>query len=298
MKLNIDKFLTLTAMMATAHLGALACVVEDSADDKSESLDDDDEGDAGGSADDDDSDDDSDPANEDAVDDDEDTADAGAEDGADPVADAGAEEADMVADAAAEAAGDGGEAVSGDAGAEGAVEWTDAGAEGAVDVGGDAGSELGAGECFGGDFAADVDSLDCAPFDACTEVVGYVGTGWQTCWDMQTTRRASVFEGFIACLNPAELADPCGEAADLLAADCAAAADANACSDPDDGCTTIASNCSEIPADDCDALLAPYDSSYRSAVAACFDSFVSVNGADYDYCGVDFQYCSLGPAAE
>jgi hypothetical protein len=306
MKLQIDKFLTLTAMMATAQLSALACTTDTSSsgqnvgaddagadDDQSASDDDMASDDDNGSADDD-------VANEGGDAGADDVAAEGGDAGADDVAaeggDAGADDVAAEADAGADTADagtEGGE-VFGDAGTEGAA-MADAGGE-ALPPAGDAGAE-GAAECLGGTDPA-MEAFDCYyMFSACPDSYGAT-----QCDDVTATRRASVYGAFIDCVNAAALDDPCTEAGDIAVADCAAQADAAACVDFDD-CATMAASCSEIDVDGCNATLAPFHGSKRDEVTYCFDSAYTywsedqMLGPDYEGCGYDFEAC-LAPSAE
>jgi hypothetical protein len=197
------------------------------------------------------------------------------------MADAGAEGGDVMADA----------------GDEGVV-WTDAGAEGEIPVGDDAGVESGD-LCLDGSFDAASEASDCAMFDSCYEDVASLGTAPDQCWEMAGYRRASVYEAVIGCYMNAGLEDPCSEEADATVSACAADAEAMACADVDERCTTITSNCSEVTAEDCEVTLAPYDSYYRDSVAACVEGWLTeVGSPDYEGCGFDFDACATAPFGE
>jgi hypothetical protein len=314
MKLHIEKFLALTAMIATAQVGASACVAADDTDDSSESsTEDDDAGTDNGSADDDVT-----PEDDDA----DTTADAGGEggdEGDDDVvaeADAGGPVDEVGDDAGAVDGDDAGVPVGGDAGTEGGA-WGDAGA-GLGDAGteggswGDAGfaegdaAVEGGGACVGdGSFDPAVEPTECsALFDVCYEDLNYAGTAATQCWEMAYYRRAAVYEAFLGCVTDAAIADPCGEEGDSVVAVCAADADLNACADPDPSCGAMAEACPEIDAVACETTLAPYSAAERYGVTSCFDYTYGPNaemfGPGYEGCGYDYQSClaQLGPGGE
>lgn len=307
MKLQIDKFLALTAMMATAQLGAFACTAADDADDTDENVSADDDAGSNAGESDDDAEGDDDAADDDSEGDDDVAAegDAGADDDVAAEGDAGAEDG---ADDDVAAEGDAGVAL--DAGAEGEA-WADAGGEGELlgDAGGealppegDAGGE-GSLECLGGGFDPALEATDCFLFDSCIEVLEYSGVGANTCYDMSLNRRESVYGSFAACLADAALADPCTADADQVVLDCAAAADALACADVDDGCAVMAESCSEIDPGACDTALAPFATGKRYEVAACFDYYYTLYaetyGPDYEGCSLEFESCLVGgPSGE
>jgi hypothetical protein len=310
MKLHLEKFLALTAMIATAQVGTSACTAADDADDTEQNVDeDDDAGAQSGDADDDEGDDDvsdaPDAGEEGGGSDDDVVVEEDAGDGEEPeLVDAGpaADDGGLVAVDGGEWV-DGGDAVLGDAGDEGVV-WADAGGEGVLL--GDAGLE-GGGVCLGdGSFDPAIEPVECAVFDACLDDPYYYGSAMSQCWEMAWYRRAAVYNDFIGCVNAAELADPCGELADITVSECAYLADSAACPDADDTCTSASTACGEVDLATCETRLAPYPSAERYQVSYCFDAIYATNsealGPSYEGCGYDFDTCLLelgsGPAAE
>lgn len=301
MKLQLDKFLTLTAMMATAQLGLTACVADD-ADEAGQSVN---AGDDAG-ADDDEGASDDDSGDDDSADDDTGDDDSADDDVAAEGDDAGADD-DVPAedgDAGADDDVDGDAGADDDAGSEGEV-WTDAGGEGEVwsDAGGetlppegDAGGE--AVECLGGSDPA-MEAFDCYyMFSACPGTYGAV-----ECESVASSRTAAVYGAFLDCVNAAGVEDPCSEAGDVAVFDCAAAADAMACVEADDGCAAAGELCSEIDVAGCDATVAPLHATKRADVFACFDyyytSYAETYGPDYEGCSYDYEICLVGgPSGE
>jgi hypothetical protein len=301
MKLQIDKFLALTAMMATAQLGSVACVAAD----KSENVNENVEGNDDGGADE--------ETEGEATASSGDTSPASETDPAETVmADAGSEGGDTSTAEIFDAGSEGGptEPV-GDAGGEGVIVFdggmtaVDAGSEGIFEADAaaedlplesDAGGE-GVFECLGGTFDA-TPLPDCALFDSCIELLDYAGTAYQQCWDQAYNRRASVYDAFASCVSAAAITDPCGEEGDFAVSDCAWQADQMACAEFDPACEVITGNCSEVLPEDCSVTLAPYDTFYRGAVADCVQADVDIGGINYAGCGAAFQACALGPSAE
>jgi hypothetical protein len=286
MQIKIDKFLALTAMMASTQMATVSCVQQ--ADDDDDAI----------------ADEESDDGNSDAPI--EPTSDAGkpattpsAEPDAsgpttpEPVEDAAppTPELDSGIDAGMSDAG----GPLGDAASE--TDWS---SDAATDAGwdsGDPGDEVTVPECFGGDSPDSASLENCFQFDSCFEL-GFSGAS-DVCYDMNSRYRAGVFDAFWDCYLDAGVEDPCSENADLTASSCASFAIEGACIDEVPRCADVTLLCSSVTVDDCNSALAPHNSAYGDVVIDCaaFNAGLEV-GPDYEGCSTDFYNCLFDPSFE
>jgi hypothetical protein len=302
MQIKVDKFLALTAMLATAQLAA-ACVSDDGADTNAEKTDaglgnaDDpsdehtgeDHADAGNG----------DPSEEGTI-----TADAGDEVGPVP-SDAGDEgDEPTVADAGDESA-PSADASTSDAAVtavDAAVATSDAATtpDAAVEGGPIEDGPDGSLSC-GPDGADELFFENCFVFDTCYEAAegGLLGTqAASTCYNAYYNYRANVADAFWDCYGSAGVEDPCTAESDLAAQNCADASIEGACMEAQTACTTIVDNCAELTADDCNGATAPYNSLYVGYIGDCMAAATTSLGPDFEGCATTFYGCVASPSAE
>jgi len=164
-------------------------------------------------------------------------------------------------------------------------------AEGSLDAGGQCGPAL----------AAESFDENCLLFDSCYEQADPPGglIASDTCYGFAYTYRAGVSSAFWDCYTAAAVEDPCSEAADVVAQECASASIENACVAPDDQCGLIATeSCAEVDQDECAAAVAPYSSNYLDSVGYCFSLALDTYGPDFEGCADAFYGCVASPSVE
>lgn len=299
MQIKVERFLTLTAMLASAQVGLVGC------------------GDDGGNTE---------PSTTDAGNTEADTATSDSDSGHSVDAgnhedtgnlnatldneDAGASpDGSVPADAGSVDAAvwtDGGTAPgssSGDAGGQwsdaGETVWTDAGSE---TTWSDAGSEWtadGGVACLDGDFADEGQATSCyATFGACPSYT----LAASTCDMLVADYRAGIVETFWDCYEDAAIADPCSEEADSAASSCYSFSVEYAplCDAAVEDCTTVVDNCGEVTLAECQGVLEQYNSTSRARTLSCVAEALSNQpGPSYEGCGYDFYYCiNWSPSVE
>lgn len=168
---------------------------------------------------------------------------------------------------------------------------TDAGSSTDFD---DAGSETVA--CDLGDFADELFLLDCNEvYDTCVET-SYNGVA-DLCYAQYYNNRANVARAFWDCYVDQEI-DPCTEAAETAAFNCADAADEGICHTTVSDCAQVSATCPAVDQVYCETFLAPYNSRYIDSVLYC--TGVKADGQDpgYEGCAYDFEQCVYSPSVE
>lgn len=180
-----------------------------------------------------------------------------------------------------------------------AMTWTDAGGETpwgdtsdeawALDAGGEG--------CLAGDFAEESTVAACfATFESCD-----YSYARDLCSIASTHYRAGIVETFWDCYVDANIGDPCSENADNTASSCHSFAIENAllCEEPFEECEGVVEDCSEVTLESCQASLSQYNSGRREASVYCFDAqLANQAGPDYEGCGYDFTNCVYSPSVE
>jgi hypothetical protein len=218
------------------------------------------------------------------------TADADVVDGSSAI-DAGFGEATARPDA-------GGETPWSDASAEswpdagGETPWSDTSAESWPDAGGEGGEA-----CYDGDFA------DESAVDACTTTFGSCQYGYAitTCSAIVTDYRAGIAETFWDCYNDAAVEDPCSEDANYTATSCHSFAMENAvlCPETITECETVVANCGAVTVEYCESAFALYNSGRRGESLDCLEAkLANQAGPDYEGCDYDFSVCAYSPSVE
>lgn len=218
--------------------------------------------------------------------------------------DAGGATSDAQATADADVWGDGGGAsVSRDGGSETSARteaWTDAGGETtwgdtSIETSPDAGDE-GPG-CYDGDFADEGSVVACATtFGSCE-----YGYAINTCNTIVTEYRAGIAATFWDCYDDMGVEDPCSENGESAASSCHSFAIENAalCPQTITECEAVADNCNALSVEDCEQAFELYNSGRRGASLDCFDSkLANQAGPDYEGCDYDFFDCVYSPSVE
>lgn len=285
MHIKVERFLTLTAMLASSHVGLVGCGDDGTAAEPSS-------GDAGSTS--------ASTTDTSASNTDEGSshADGGSGD------DAGSLNASLdtpdggglVSDAAVMDGGDADVTTSPDAAFEpgsdagGETTWPDAGHETWPDAGGDG--------CLGGDFADESDLGACYSSFASCETYS---AAWIACDTLNTDYRAGIVEVFWDCYHDANVEDPCSEEADYVASGCYSFAMENAplCDEPIEDCVGVVGQCAALTIDACESALAPYNSGHRAASLQCTAAqLANQAGPDYEGCDNDFFDCAFSPSVE
>jgi hypothetical protein len=307
MHIKVERFLTLTAMLASTQVGLVGCGDDGSGDEPSANDAGNTNGTSGPSS---TSQGDSVSADSGAANDtgelnatldtsdldtpDLDTPDSGA--GSDAVvADAGDVAPTGDADVVMTDAGDAVTEQWTDAGSE--TPWLDAGGETWTDAGGEMWTDAGSEGCLAGDFADEVDTA------ACYGTFGACGTSYaaDTCGILVSEYRAGIVETFWDCYNDSNIEDPCSESAEYAVNGCYSFAMENAplCAIASEECEAVVASCSEVTLESCEAIFMPYNSGRRSSSVYCYETLAANQaGPDYEGCGYDFTGCVYSPAIE
>lgn len=137
---------------------------------------------------------------------------------------------------------------------------------------------------------------------ACVEAFG--GCNYETyaatsCYNAAMYNTANYFDVFWDCYTNHNVEDPCGEAADVATSACLSFATESACENEVAQCAALAENCSEVTLESCQNALLTYNSSFREDVRSCAEYRLSLQaGPDYEGCGYDFYNCVDSPFAE
>ncbi|HEX2734357.1 MAG TPA: hypothetical protein VHM70_22260 [Polyangiaceae bacterium] len=215
--------------------------------------------------------------------------------------DASTAEPTTAADAGADAsAGDSGSTSGGDAATEGSVGSGDASTDAAApDASSETSPEAGPISC-GADAADEAFYDNCLVFDACYGADGGTGGQYasQLCYTAGSNYRADVAQAFWDCYASAGIEDPCTEEADIAASSCVDAAMEGACVEENPNCGALGTYCSEISEADCNTAIAPYNSDYQSAIVACATPYFTDLGPNFEGCSTTIYDCIMAPSAE
>lgn len=182
-------------------------------------------------------------------------------------------------------ASDSGEELTQDAAADGG-EWTDSP---------DAGGENYV--CDLGDYADESFLENCwAIDDTCYESV-FNGVA-DLCRDAYYKHRADVAQAFWDCYVAQDIADPCTESAETVASECADAAAEGICHTEVPGCAQVTETCPAVDQVTCEASLAQYNSSYIDSVLYCTSIKAEGHDPGYEGCAYHFETCVYSPSVE